>query len=162
MKKRLHPHLVGNSCGPHKKDSGNSYFYGGRLNFFGISMDISWDQHENTWNLSNTDVVDNAEIIAALSDFSSAIGQDYIDLVFGDEKEVFFNDLRTDSSYGVEDKIFYDKTGRRWMVGRDCLDGPAESKICFELKALGVSPTGVVKEFESSQLVYVYPSEIGR
>jgi hypothetical protein len=160
MRKRLHPHLTKNTCGPHSNDFGNNYFHGGKFNFFGISMDISWDQREGTWNISNTDEVADQEMVAALGDFANAMSQDNIDLVFGDEKEVSFNDLRTDRSYGTKDKFFYDKTGKRWMIGRSTAASPAESSLCIELRALGIDPTGVVKEFDALELIYIYPTEI--
>jgi|15BtaG_2_1085339.scaffolds.fasta_scaffold03137_9 hypothetical protein len=157
MKKRLHPYLAPHP-GPGINDRGNEKYHGGHFNLFGLELDVSWDEKEESWMVSGTCIMNDEEMSSSLEGLVKALPLETVAMVFGDEKEVTLSEVLIEGN----DKFFWDDSGARWMIGTETGANNGShlgSTICVRIVGLTDLPSGEVRLFKNSTLVYVYPKE---
>ena len=157
MKRRLHSYLT-----PHPSrstsDRGNEKYYGGHLNLFGLELDVSWDEKEESWMVSSTCIMNDEEMSSSLEGLVKALPLETVAMVFGDEKEVTLSEVLIEGN----DKFFWDSSGARWMIGTETGNNNGShlgSTICVRIIGLTDLPSGEVRMFNNDTLVYIYPKE---
>lgn len=135
-KKRLHSALD-----PMGFDSKHPEYDGGVLNINEkLTLNISWDEKEDSWQISNDHIISDSDMIEILDFLYSKIPES-----FSDELEISYENLVQNYPSG---HIFWTYGGEKWMLSDD-------RKTSLQLRNDSQIATGKIKVFDVNELVYV-------
>lgn len=135
-KKRLH-----NALTPMGFDSKHPEYDGGFLNVNEkLTLTISWDEKEDSWQISNDHIITDSDMIEILDFFYSKIPES-----FSDELEITYENLIQNYASG---HIFWTYNGEKWMLSDD-------GKTSVQLRNDSKIATGKVKIFDMNELIYI-------
>jgi hypothetical protein len=144
MKQKLHPNLIpaGFSI-----SNGSENYTGGSFILFGVCFDISFDEKDGGWIISNTNIDDDEVAKTFLSLAHSAYPEG-----FSDESEVKVSEVKN-----LIGEDFYRGGGERYLV-LDLKDEDG-NLIAARVDAKTKIPTGETKVFYDDELIYIYEDE---
>jgi hypothetical protein len=164
MKRKIHPNLFPESftvsAWSGERRAEGLILLGGRFNFFGVELCVSYDHSEKSWSFETLNETSAEEATSAIKKFYDLLNESEhynVSDFFMSEAEITAGDLLSlTSPTSQQSPIFLDEEGQRWVLAscNDLKEITGIKVLSSNKENSGHKIVPVVKVFSTTDTVY--------